>query len=62
MITKKMFVNIFLFLVVAFIAIEILKFLAILVTPLLFLLKIVFWIVIIYIVGYILFKKFNKSS
>ena len=62
MITKKMLVNIFLFLVVAFIAIEVLKFLAILVIPLLFLLKIAFWIIVIYIIGYILFKKFNKSS
>jgi hypothetical protein len=37
MITKKIVVNIFLFLI-----------------------KIIFWLVVIYIIGYILFKKFNK--
>jgi hypothetical protein len=60
MITKKIVVNIFLFLLVAFVIMEIIKFLAILIFPLLFLIKIIFWLVVIYIIGYILFKKFNK--
>lgn len=60
MVTKKMILYVVLICVAAFILMQAITFLSLLMIPIWFLLKLAFWGVVIYIIGYFLVKKIKK--